>query len=108
MCRVQAPSRLHFGLLRLPGRDDPTETFARRFGGVGLMVKEPGIALSVIPAAGWSADGPLAERALGYAQQFARALSLHDRSPCHVIVEHCAPEHAGLGTGTQLGLAVAR
>src|SRR5262249_9562925 len=28
--------------------------------------------------------------------------------PCHLEVQACAAEHKGLGTGTQLGLAVAR
>ncbi len=102
MIRVQAPSRLHFGLLSLPGHGQAL----RQFGGVGLMVQAPGARLTVQPAATWSAEGPLAERALKFAQRFAATLS--ESRPQHIIVEQSAPDHAGLGTGTQLGLAVAR
>jgi beta-ribofuranosylaminobenzene 5'-phosphate synthase len=114
MICVQAASRLHFGLLSLPSADDESnhaggESLAtRRFGGVGLMVQQPGIRLTVQPAATWSADGPLGARALAFARQFAQAVPPATVTPQHLIIERCAPEHAGLGTGTQLGLAVAR
>ena len=116
MIRVEAPSRLHFGLLSLPaeGRERwPNHAGApglpvRQFGGVGLMVEAPGVAVSVSPAAEWSAEGPLAERALAFARAFAVTLPPDERRPFHIRVEHCPPEHAGLGVGTQLGLAVGR
>lgn len=99
MIQVRAPSRLHFGLFNLDG------SATRQFGGVGLMVQEPGLSVSIQAAENWCAEGPLAERALGYARQFSLSVS----SPLRfkLKVEACAPEHAGLGTGTQLGLAVA-
>jgi len=114
---VQSPCRLHFGLLSFPAADHwPNRVGrqtvpARRFGGVGLMVQTPGVRLTARPAPGWSAEGPLAERALEYARQFALATPPPEGSPPpprHLVVEQCPPEHAGLGTGTQLGLAVAR
>jgi beta-RFAP synthase len=105
MIRVQAPSRLHFGLLSLPAAG---EKDMRRFGGVGLMVQSPGISLSVEPAAEWSAHGPLVERVLAFAQRFAATFAPEQARPHRITVEACAPEHAGLGTGTQLGLAVGR
>jgi beta-RFAP synthase len=104
MIRVTAPSRLHFGLLTLPTADTAP---ARRFGSVGLMVKAPGVALQVQPSAAWSAEGPLAQRALEFAHQFAAQFPEAVR-PHQVRVESSSPEHMGLGTGTQLGLAVAR
>jgi beta-ribofuranosylaminobenzene 5'-phosphate synthase len=97
MIRVAAPSRLHFGLLSLGGAG------ARRFGGVGLMVQAPGVRVSVQPAPDWSAAGPLAERALVFAQRLAATSRVE---PHHIHIEQCAPEHAGLGTGTQLAMAV--
>jgi beta-ribofuranosylaminobenzene 5'-phosphate synthase len=129
MISVRAPSRLHFGLLSIPlDKSWPNQEGIRRFGGVGLMVQEPGVTVKIRGAADWSAQGPLAERALAFARRFAADLSPRpspkrgrelpslagkgDREsgfrPQHIHVEHCAPEHAGLGTGTQLGLAVAR
>ncbi|HEX3152749.1 MAG TPA: beta-ribofuranosylaminobenzene 5'-phosphate synthase family protein [Gemmataceae bacterium] len=116
MTRVTAPSRLHFGLLSLPaagsnrwpGIDGQPGLPVRHFGGVGLMVDRPGLAVSVERARDWSATGPHAERTLGFARQFVSALSLAEQIPFHVTVEHAPPEHTGLGVGTQLGLAVAK
>ena len=116
MISVRAASRLHFGLLN-PGTGAvatglaPEETNSRRFGGVGLMIERPGLRLGVRAASSWSADGPLAERALAFARRFAQSIRLEegdrDLPPRHLHIEHAAPEHAGLGTGTQLGLSVA-
>src|SRR5262245_19094518 len=70
MIRVVTPSRLHFGLLSLaaegaawPDRAGRAVLPARRFGGAGLMVQRPGVALRVEDAADWAAEGPLAGRA---------------------------------------------
>src|SRR5690348_4365692 len=105
MIRVRTASRLHFGLLSFRADDSGTN---RRFGGAGLMVEQPGVALHVQPAAAWSAEGPLACRALDFAHRIIATLPLEQRRPYHLHVEQAAPEHMGLGTGTQLGLAVAR
>lgn len=102
MLRIQTASRLHFGFLSLPGSGEG----ARRFGGVGLMVERPGLRVSATPAAEWSAEGPLAVRALAFARAFAGDGA--GGVPQRLVVEQAAPEHAGLGTGTQLGLAVGR
>jgi beta-RFAP synthase len=50
----------------------------------------------------------LAGRALDYARRFAASYSDGRVEPQHIVVESAPPEHVGLGTGTQLGLAVAR
>ncbi len=111
MIRVTTGSRLHFGLFHLP--DDRGDAWAnldgeptlpaRRFGGVGLMIDRPSVQLSIQQATEWSAEGPSADRALAFARRLA------DRTPpCHITVEACPPEHRGLGSGTQLALAVAR
>jgi beta-RFAP synthase len=107
MVGVRAHSRLHFGLLNPGGW-----VSSRRFGGVGLMVERPGLRLGVEASASWSAEGPLAERALAFAHRCAQSLRQErgdiDLSPRRLAIEWAAPEHVGLGTGTQLGLAVAR
>jgi beta-RFAP synthase len=116
MTRVTAPSRLHFGLLSLPaagadrwpGLDGAPGPPVRQFGGVGLMVDRPGLAVRVEPAAGWAAGGPLADRALGFARRVVDSLPAAERRPFRVTVEHAPAEHTGLGVGTQLGLAVAK
>ncbi len=122
MTRVRAPSRLHFGLLNVPTAD--TSPDGRLFGGVGLMVADPGVVVCVSPADEWGASGPSADRALGFAERFVESLiragSVSDglrefvahasgSDPMFRIdVERCPAEHVGLGVGTQLGLAVAK
>jgi beta-RFAP synthase len=109
MPEVCASSRLHFGLLSLPseGAEAP-----RRFGGVGLMVEQPGLVLRAGQAPDWSAEGPLAERALAFARRLAGGMRHEEPGsslpPQHLRLESSPPEHVGLGTGTQLGLAVGR
>jgi beta-RFAP synthase len=118
MVRFWTPSRLHFGVLSLAdpgtlwrGREGTPALPARRFGGVGLMVERPGLRVSVEPARVWSAEGPLAERALAFARRFAEHLrpgeAVGGVAPQRIVVETDAVEHVGLGTGTQLGLAMA-
>ncbi|HEY1783919.1 MAG TPA: hypothetical protein VGG30_00170, partial [Pirellulales bacterium] len=99
--RVWAPSRLHFGLLSFGNQAE------RQYGGAGVMVDAPGLTLTIRPAERLSAAGPLAARALGFAEQFAQRSEMPDEPACHIEIETAAPEHSGLGTGTQLALAVA-
>jgi beta-RFAP synthase len=87
-------------------------TACRCFGGVGLMIAQPDLLICAEPASTWSAEGPSAERALAFAQRFAAACCREEqipRLPPHrVRIEHAMPSHAGLGSGTQLALSVAR
>jgi beta-RFAP synthase len=99
---------LHFGLLSIGA---PTQ---RQFGGVGVMVDAPGLSITLRRAQKLLAAGPLAERALHFARQVAAnwdpasAAAMPGSEPaCHIEIESAPPEHVGLGTGTQLGLAVA-
>jgi beta-RFAP synthase len=102
---VEACSRLHFGLLA-PCRDS-----ARRFGGVGAMVQRPALRVRVRRARqegeAFSASGPLAARAQQTVERFCAGGWPAEIAPPAVDVL-CAPcDHTGLGTGTQLALAVA-
>jgi beta-ribofuranosylaminobenzene 5'-phosphate synthase len=107
MIRVVAPSRLHFGLLRVP-RAGEAEAGARVFGGVGLMVEQLGVVVTVRPADSWQCEGPLASRAQAFAARFILSVPEDRRRAFQVLVERCPAEHTGLGVGTQLGLAVAK
>jgi beta-RFAP synthase len=102
--RIQTPSRLHFGLLAW-GPQSP-----RQFGGVGLMIETPRLVLRAEPARDWYAEGPLAERVRHVAAAIAGRMGSSGTSvtPCHLRVEQAPAEHAGLGVGTQLSLAVTR
>ena len=97
---VEAPARLHFGVLDLRG------DLGRRFGGIGAAVPAPSLLLEARPAAGLKAEGPDAARALEFARRFARHHGLDLR--LHFCLHRSIPTHAGLGSGTQLALAVAR
>lgn len=98
---VSAPSRLHFGMFSFghPGQ--------RQFGGVGAMISAPGVRMRVRSASAFSAAGPLSERAAGFADLVGQAWGLAGPPPCRLEVLAAAPQHVGLGTGTQLGMAVA-
>ncbi len=102
--RLTTPSRLHFGLLAY-GPQAP-----RQFGGVGLMIDHPGLDLTVRTSTTWSAEGPLADRVLRFAERISTGLRNRGIAvPLARFEIHRGPsEHVGLGTGTQLGLAVAR
>jgi beta-RFAP synthase len=97
---VEAPARLHFGVLDLRG------DLGRRFGGIGGAVPAPSLLLEARPAAELKAEGPDAARALEFARRFAAHYQLDLR--LHLCVHRSIPVHAGLGSGTQLALAVAR
>ena len=97
---VEAPARLHFGVLDLRG------DLGRRFGGIGAAVPAPSLLLEARPATELQAEGPDAARALEFARRFARHHGLDLR--LHLCLHRSIPAHAGLGSGTQLGLAVAR
>jgi beta-ribofuranosylaminobenzene 5'-phosphate synthase len=98
---VEAPARLHFGLLDLRG------ALGRRFGGLGAAIPTPSLLLEVSPSrGGLTAEGPDAERAAEFARRFLEHHRVHDGA--RVVVHRPIPAHSGLGSGTQLGLAVAR
>ncbi|HEX5435650.1 MAG TPA: beta-ribofuranosylaminobenzene 5'-phosphate synthase family protein [Gemmatimonadaceae bacterium] len=97
---VEAPARLHFGMLDLRG------ALGRRFGGMGAAIPTPSLVLEASRAPGFSARGPEGERALAFAHRYAAAYALHGGA--RLVVHRAIPVHAGLGSGTQLALAVAR
>jgi beta-ribofuranosylaminobenzene 5'-phosphate synthase len=97
---VEAPARLHFGVLDLRGR------LGRCFGGLGAAIPSPSLLLEVAPAAKVTAEGSDAERAGEFANRW---FAYHRRSGgAHIRIHRAIPSHSGLGSGTQLGLAVAR
>jgi beta-RFAP synthase len=102
--QLETPSRLHFGLLGWGPE------LRRQYGGVGLMIRSPDIAVSAETAARWQFEGVLAERVAQIAAMIeARLLATGIRArPCRISVVRAPLEHVGLGVGTQLSLAVGR
>ncbi len=100
MVVVEAPARLHLGVLDLRG------DLGRRFGGLGAALQAPSLRLEARPAATLVVDGEDALRVTEFARRF---LGYH-RIPggAHLSLRRGIPTHAGLGSGTQLALATAR
>jgi beta-RFAP synthase len=75
------------------------------------MVQAPGIQLAAQPSKKWVVVGPGARRVFAVVENFVRYLSCRAGAPvagpCNILIESSAPEHCGLGTGTQLSLAAA-
>ena len=97
---VEAPARLHFGVLDLRGE------LGRWFGGIGAAAPEATLLVSVSRALTVTAHGQDAQRAAGFAKRFLE--HHHIREGARVCVHRSLPRHAGLGSGTQLALSVAR
>jgi beta-ribofuranosylaminobenzene 5'-phosphate synthase len=97
---VEAPARLHFGVLDLKGR------LGRCFGGLGAAIPSPSLLIEAEPADRVSAEGPDAERAVEFATRFMAHTGLS--AGVHLRIHRAIPSHSGLGSGTQLGLAVGR
>ena len=97
--RVEAPARLHLGMLDAAGGG------TRRFGGLGVAVSGPAAVVEASPSAELAVEGPDAERALAVAQACRDAFGL--KGGARIRVLEAIPPHVGLGSGTKLALAVA-
>jgi beta-RFAP synthase len=106
---VEAPARLHLGFM------DPAGTLGRPFGSLGLTIDGLVTRVTLGAAAdrqrvsggpGVSAADPDLDRAAAHLhtlqQRTGRA------APLHLHLHDLLPAHAGLGSGTQLALAVGR
>jgi beta-RFAP synthase len=97
---VEAPARLHFGVLDLHGG------LGRRFGGMGAAIPAPSLLVEASRAEDVDVEGADAERAAAFAR---RILGLYGQpGGVRLRVHRAIPPHVGLGSGTQLGLAIAR
>ena len=105
MIDVITPSRLHFGLLAF----DPAQP--RQFGGIGLMVRQPNTRIRLSESNSVTAEGRMADRAQAFADSFIdwarRESHIVRRRGVHIKIASIPRPHTGLGSGTQLGIAVA-
>lgn len=95
---VTTTARLHFGFL------DPSGRSAEPFGSFGLSLDQPCTRLTVHSAEADSASGPESDRAARYLKTIAESCGVFRAYRLHM--EAAIPSHAGLGSGTQLALAV--
>ena len=97
---VEAPARLHFGVLDLRG------ALGRWFGGIGAAAPAPTLLVSAVDAETLDVVGEDADRAAGFAQTVLQHYRV--TRGARLRVHRGLPPHCGLGSGTQLALAVAR
>jgi len=95
---AHAPARLHLGFL------DPSGSRGRRFCSVGLTLEGLGVSLTAEQASTFSVSGPQAARVGALAQTLRAKFNLP--GDCRIVVQGAIPEHVGLGSGTQLAIAV--
>ena len=95
---VIAPARLHMGFIDLSGSLD------RHFGSIGVALNEYVTNISVTPASNRLIKGPSAQRADKCLTVMCEALKVSDK--VDIVIESAIPEHVGLGSGTQMSLAI--
>jgi beta-ribofuranosylaminobenzene 5'-phosphate synthase len=96
---VSCTARLHLGFFDLEGG------LGRRFGSIGQSLDQPATRLVARRSGTSRVSGPEHERVARYLAQMCAHLGVvghHD-----IEIEQAVPPHAGLGSGTQLALAVA-
>jgi beta-ribofuranosylaminobenzene 5'-phosphate synthase len=96
---VAVPARLHLGFIDLNGG------LGRRFGGIGLAIEGLRTRITITKAWQPQITGPDRERAGRYLVAMQRLLDLG--GAYDLQVDEVIPAHAGLGSGTQMALAVA-
>jgi beta-RFAP synthase len=101
---VTTGSRLHFGLLA------HGQSGSREFGGIGVMIDRPGFVVRAQSA-------PVDELLCGAWHERVAAVLARLRTsdttdifarPVRLEIQRAPPAHAGLGSGTQLGMALTR
>lgn len=95
---VTTSSRLHMGFFDLNGG------FGRRFGSIGVSLQAPVTSLVASASDKITASGDGAERVVKIAKHLSQALNIDHG--VHIQLNQAIPEHSGLGSGTQLSLAV--
>ena len=95
---VTTTARLHFGFL------DPSGRGKRPFGSFGLSIDRPRTKLTLKRAQDLRVSGTEHDRAERYLRRIADSCGTRQAYALHI--EEAIPSHAGLGSGTQLALAV--
>ncbi len=95
---VIAPARLHMGFIDLSG------ALGRQFGSIGVALNEISTRVTISDAKQRNVSGFSVERAENCLELLCRSLQVSDQ--LHVHIEEAIPEHVGLGSGTQMSLAI--
>lgn len=95
---VVAPARLHMGFLDLSG------SLGRNFGSIGVALNEIATRLSVTFSDELIVNGPSSKRAEKCIKLICEERNVS--SQLQIEIESAIPEHVGLGSGTQMSLAI--
>ena len=95
---IIASARLHMGFIDLSG------ALGRHFGSIGVALNDINTHLTISAASELSAIGLCTERALKTTRQLCRTLEIPET--LQISMASAIPEHIGLGSGTQMSLAI--
>lgn len=95
---ITVPARLHLGFLDLNGG------LGRQFGSIGLAISDLKTRLTIRRSMTSVVSGHESDRVRQYLNIMERSLALDGAHAVHVV--QTVPAHIGLGSGTQLALAV--
>ena len=96
---VKTPARLHLGLVDLNG------DLGRMFGGLGVGIDHPNVIVEAQNSPDFAIKGQEVELANSIAQRFFYTYHLQPKASINVV--ETIPPHIGLGSGTQLSIAIA-
>lgn len=95
---VRTPARLHLGIL------DTNGNLGRLYGSIGVAIERPNVVLEAEPADRLLVEGLETERVATFARRFLDRHAL--LCGARLCLKARIPSHVGLGSGTQLALAV--
>jgi beta-ribofuranosylaminobenzene 5'-phosphate synthase len=96
---VKTPARLHLGLIDLNG------DLGRMFGGLGVGIDHPNVIVEAEQSENLFIEGQETEIVNALAKRFFTVYPMQPN--VHINVKQSIPAHVGLGSGTQLSLAIA-
>jgi beta-ribofuranosylaminobenzene 5'-phosphate synthase len=96
---VKTPARLHLGLIDMNG------DLGRTFGGLGVGIDHPNVIVEAQNSPDFLIKGQEVELANYVAQKFFSTYHLQPKASINVV--EAIPPHVGLGSGTQLSIAIA-
>lgn len=98
---LSTPARLHFGFLGMGGKTQG----GARFASFGMAISGCGVILHARRSRKLSAHGDQGDIAAAFARKFIPHYGINGAVAMHV--QRAIPQHCGLGSGTQMALAVA-
>ncbi len=83
---------------------DVSGVLGRRFGSIGVALNELGVSMRLAQSDQLIVKGFQSQRARIYAELFFEAFQINDGA--EIVIDQAIPEHAGLGSGTQMALSI--